>query len=49
MNSVVERRATTTAGTGRPDRVALYVCVCVGGECLKQVLFILRKDSIEES
>lgn len=29
MNSVVEWRATTTARTGRPDRVALCVCVCV--------------------
>lgn len=33
MNSVVEWRETTTARTGRPDRVALsvriYVCVCV--------------------
>lgn len=28
MNSVVEWRATTTARTGRPDRVALCVCVC---------------------
>lgn len=37
MNSVVEWRATTTARTGRPDRVALcvcenvyiYICACV--------------------
>ena len=29
MNSVVEWRATTTARTGRPDRVALSVSLCV--------------------
>lgn len=29
MNSVVECRATTAARTGRPDRVALSVILCV--------------------
>lgn len=29
MNPVVEWGATTAAGTGRPDRVALGVCMCV--------------------
>lgn len=51
MNLVVEWGATTAAGTGRPDRVALCVCVWEGGQQAfsfdeKQTRKVLRSECI---
>lgn len=45
MNPVVEWGATTAAGTGRPDRVALCMCVCGGGYAKSEPFHLMKKQN----